>query len=466
LPSNQALSAQDSVFLELEASGVPMHIGAMLVFDGGSLRDANGACDLGTVRSVLESRLHRAEKTRWRVQKVPFSGRYVWVDDDRFRLDYHLRHIALPAPGSRAQLDAIGSDFFSRGLDLTRPLWEILVVDGLENGHLAALCKFHHAMIDGLAGVELLNLLLRVEPSRESESPSSWEARRAPGPRELAQEEAERRVGLARSAARGLLDAVRNPSASLATTREHALGIAHTLRAIASPSSRLSFNEAIGSSRSVERFRVELDEFKTIKRRFGGTINDLVLALVAGGLRRYLRAHDWDPDELQARALIPVSTRSDLDHSGLGNKIAVVVSELPVAEPDPLRRLEAVCRASDQTKSSRQALGTELVTHLAEWTAPALLTQTLLLSTRMRAANLMVTNIRGPGVPLYVLDAPLLEVYPVAELWPEQGLNVAVFSYAGFLHFGVNADPDIVEDVGDFCALMREEFAELAKLAA
>lgn len=441
-----------------------MHIGAALLFDGATLRDARGAFDFETVRSVVASRLHRAEKTRWRLMPVPLSGRHVWVDDDRFRLDYHMRHVALPAPGDRAQLDAISTDFFTRGLDLTRPLWEILVVEGLEGGRIAALCKFHHALMDGLAGVDLLNLLLGLEPSREFDPPDNWQPQPTPSSRELVAAETRRRAGLAVGATRSLFDALRNPGAAIEAARHHAQGIAHTLRAVLSPSTRLGFNERLGPSRRVERFRIELEDLKQIKKRCGGTVNELVLALVAGGLRRYLRSRDWDVDELQARAMVPVSTRSDVDQGELGNKIAVVVTDLPVSEPDPLRRVEAAQRASAKTKENRQALGTEVITRLAEWTAPALLTQTLLLSTRLRAANLMVTNIRGPNVPLYMLDAPLLEIYPVAELWPDQGLNVAVFSYAGFLHFGINADPDVVDDAGDFCASMLEELAELKKL--
>jgi WS/DGAT/MGAT family acyltransferase len=351
------------VFLELEQSGVPMHIGAALIFDGSSLRDAHGAFDVRSVRSVLASRLHLAEKTRWRVEPVPLSGRYVWVDDDCFRLDYHFRHVALPPPGARPQLDAVSTDFFTRGLDLTRPLWEILVVDGLEDGRVAALCKFHHAMMDGLAGVELLNLLLRLEPSRQSETPYLWRARRQPGLRELVEGETRRRIGLARGAAQALLGSLRNPGASLDATRSHALGIAHTVRAMASPSTRLAFNEALGPSRAVEHFRIELGDVKRVRQRFGGTINEFVLALVAGGLRRYLQAQDWDVETLQARALIPVSTRSDLERGEFGNKIAVVVAELPVAEPDPVGRLEAACRASARTKQSRQALDEAGVAH-------------------------------------------------------------------------------------------------------
>lgn len=454
------------MFLDLEQSGVPMHVGATLIFDGAPLRDAQGTFDIASLRAVLESRLHRAEKTRWRVEPVPLSGRYVWVDDDRFRLDYHFRHAVLPPPGDRARLDALSADFFTRSLDITRPLWEILVVDGLEDGRIAALCKFHHAMMDGLAGVELLNLLLQLEPSRRSEVPHLWRARRRPGLHELVAGETRRRLGLARSAARTALGALRDPGASLEATRNHVLGIAQTLHAMVSPSTRLAFNEAIGPSRSVECFRIELEQLKRVRRHFGGTINELVLSLVAGGLRRYLEAHDWDVDALQVRALIPVSTRSDLDRGELGNKVAVVATELPVAAPDPLTRLEAARRASQQTKRSRQALGTEVASHLAEWTTPALLTQALLLSMRARATNLMVTNMRGPDVPLYVLDAPLLEIYPVAELWPGQGLNVAVMSYAGFLHFGINVDPDIVEDAEEFCAAMRRELRELVRLAA
>jgi len=462
----ERLSAQDAVFLELEDSGTPMHIGAKLVFEGSSLRDETGALDIGRLRAHLLARLHRFPKTRQRVFRLPLLGRAVWVDDEHFRLERHVRHVVLlpqAGPGGLSELEA---DFFSRRLDRERPLWEILAVDGLPGDRVALLCKFHHAFADGLAGVEFMALLLAPEPSSQPGNPRRWRAGEPPGLLDLLSDEASRRIEFARSTAEAASKALRDPAGALSSARDYATGLFHTVSDIVSPSSELPINGRSGPDRTLQTFRIPLEDIRAIKQVLGGTINELVLSMVAGGLRSFLLGHGTSLDGLSVRAMMPVSTRSDLDHVTLGNKIAVVVAPLPIALQTARARHHVVRKGTIALKDSQQALGTDVVTWLAEWTVPRVMTELLQISLRMRSSNLMVTNIHGPDQILYLLNAPLLEVYPVAELWSGQGLSVAVFSYAGFLHVGVNSDPNIVPNPESFAASLRDEFQELRKLAS
>jgi diacylglycerol O-acyltransferase len=462
----ERLSAQDAVFLELEDSGTPMHIGAKLVFEGSPLRDETGALDIGRLRAHLLARLHRFPKVRKRVTRLPLLGRAVWVDDEHFRLERHVRHVTLPREADVGAQRELEAEFYSRRLDRERPLWEILAVDGLPDDRMALLCKLHHAFADGLAGVEFMALLLAPEPSDQPGTPRRWRAGEPPGLQDLLRDEASRRIEFARSTAEAASKALRNPAGTLDDARKYATGLFHTVSGIVNPSSELPINGRSGPNRALETFRIPLEEIRAIKQSLGGTINELVLSMVAGGLRGFLLGHGTSLDGLSVRAMMPVSTRSDVDRGSLGNKIAVVVAALPVALQTARARHHVVRKGTIALQDSQQALGTDVVTWLAEWTIPRVMTELLQLSLRMRSSNLMITNIHGPDETLYLLNAPLLEIYPVAELWSGQGLSVAVLSYAGFLHVGVNADPNIVSDPESFAASLRDEFQDLRKLAS
>jgi diacylglycerol O-acyltransferase len=460
------LSAQDAVFLELEDGGTPMHIGARLVFEGSPLRDETGALDMERLRAHLLARLHRLPKTRQRVVRLPVLGRAVWVDDEHFRLERHIRAVTLSQSSDGESLGELETDFFSRRLDRFRPLWEILVVDGLSGDRVALVCKLHHALADGMAGVEFLALLLSIDPTDEPGRPRRWRAREQPGLRDLLSDEAGRRSGLAQSSAEAASQAFRDPSGTLDAARDYARGLFHTVSDIVSPSSALPINGQSGPSRSLQTFRIPFEEISATRQALGGTINELVLAMVTGGLRRFLMSQGQSVDDMVVRAMMPVSTRSDVDQGTLGNKLAVVVVPLPITLQTPRARLRSVKNGTIALKESKQALGTDVMTWLAEWTLPRVMTGALQLSLRMRASNLMVTNIHGPDQTLYLLGAPLLEAFPVAEIWSEQGLSIAVMSYAGFLHVGINSDPNIVSDPESFAASLRDEFQDLRKLAS
>lgn len=460
----ERLSAQDATFLHLESAHAPMHVGAIAIFGPLSVRDPGGGIAIDAIRSLVASRLPRLPRYRMRLAHTPITGHPVWVDDPFFDLRYHIRYVCLPPGSSAAAFEDLAASFLSQKLDRARPLWEILVAEGLEGGRTGALFKAHHALIDGLSGVDMLILLLGLAPTTEVPEPPRWEPRETPGGVALLQGELRRRARMPLGALAAARAALAQPRAAFDGLRAHAVGTAQLLQLALQSSAETPLNGATGPNRRLGTFRVELSAVKRIKRNLGGTINDAVLAITGGALRRFFEMRGLAPAG-EVRALIPVSTRSDVERGTLGNKLAVLAAPLPVGEPDPRRRVDAARRAMEGLKSSKVALGNELLTMAAEWTDPRLLSQTLKLAMRLRSAHLMVTNMRGPADPLYFLDAPLLEVYPAAPLWPGQTLTVGVMSYGDWLHWGFAADADHVPDVDQFVDAVRAEVHELAKLA-
>lgn len=460
----ERLSAQDATFLHLEEANAPMHVGAIAIFGPLSVRDPGGGIAIDAIRSLVASRLPRLPRYRMRLAYTPLTGHPVWVDDPFFDLRYHIRYVCLP-PGSSAEaFEDLATSFLSQKLDRSRPLWEILVAEGLEGGRIGALFKAHHALIDGLSGVDMLILLLGLAPTTEVSEPPRWEPRELPGGRALLEGELRRRALLPLGLVATARSALAQPRAALAGLRSHAVGVGQLLRLALQSGAETPLNDATGPNRRLATFRVELTAVKRVRRALGGTINDVVLAITAGGLRRFFEMRG-QPSSGDVRALIPLSTRTDVERGTLGNKLAVLSAALPVAEPDPRRRLEATRRAMDGLKSSKVALGNDVLNRAAEWTDARLLSETLKLAMRLRSAHLMVTNIRGPADPLYFLDAPLLEVYPAAPLWPGQTLTVGVMSYGDWLHWGFAADADRVPDVDQFVDAIRAEVHELSKAA-
>ena len=311
----------------------------------------------------------------------------------------------------------------------------------------------------------MLILLLGIAPTTEVPVPPRWEPRETPAGLALLQAELRRRGLLPLGMLAAARAAIAQPRAALDGLRAHAVGTGQLLQLALQPGAETPLNGDTGPNRRLGTFRVELSAVKRIKRNLGGTINDAVLAITGGALRRFFEMRGLQPAG-DVRALIPVSTRSDVESGTLGNKLAVLAASLAIREPDPRKRLEAARRARGGLKSSEIARGNELLTMAAEWTHPRLLAQTLKIAMRLRSAHLMVTNMRGPADPLYFLDAPLLEVYPAAPLWPGQTLTVGVLSYGDWLHWGFAADADHVPDVDQFVDAVRAEVHELAKIAS
>ncbi len=462
----ERLGAQDKTFLDLERPNEPQHIAAITVFEAGRLARPDGGVDIERVRAYVASRLHRLPRYRQRLAWIPLEQHPVWVDDPHFQIEYHVRHTALPRPGDERQLKRLASRVVSQPLDRERPLWEFWVVEGLEGGkRFAIVQKVHHCMIDGISGVDLMAILLALDPDAEPEPSPPFEPRPAPGPIDLLASEVGRRVTglvgvLGRSPA-----ALREPGDLFERVREGVGAVSETLGAALRPASNTPINQRLGPHRRVDWRDLELSRVKAVKDRLGGTVNDVVLATVSGALRQFLALRGLDVDSLRIRANVPVSLRTRDERGTLGNRIALFMAELPVEEADPLARLARVRETMERLKSSRQALGAEVLAAVSEWTSATLLSLAVRGAARGRPYNLVVTNVPGPQIPLYMLGARMERCYPVVNLQPQQGLGVALFSYAGTLGLGFTADPEQVPDLYVFADAVISSFEELERLA-
>ncbi len=462
----EPLSAADNAFLELEDSGAHMHIGATSIFEASSLAREDGGLDIDRIRAYVESRLHLIPRYRQRLAYVPLGRLPVWVDDEHFNLEYHVRHTSLPRPGSMDQLKALAARVQSQRIDRLKPLWEFWVVEGLEGGRrFAVLQKVHHCMIDGISGVDLLAVLLSPMASTTFEHGPQFIPRPAPAAPALAVSEAWRSVREPLGALVSVGSRLRDPASLARDVLDGVEGIAEALTSSARPASWTPWNQPIGPHRRFEWLRLDLASIKAVKDRLGGTVNDVVLATVAGAVRRFLLQRGEDPDELRIRANVPVSVRAADERGNLGNRIALWMTDLPVDEADPVARLERVRITTHRLKESKQALGAQVLASVSDMTTWRLLATAIRLSMSSRPYNLVVTNVPGPQLELYLLDAPLREIYPMVNLLQGQGLGVALFSYAGVLHWGVLADWDLVPDLDLFVADLARSFEELRAAA-
>ncbi len=466
----ERLSFLDNTFLVMEGPTNPMHVGATLVFEAGdSLRGDNGSVNIQTVRSFVEARLQYVPRYRQRLQWIPLERHPVWVDDDHFDLAYHVRHVALPRPGSAEQMRELSGRFLSQRLDRARPMWEVLVIEGLDDGRFAIVTKVHHCMIDGIGGVDLLKVLLAPMPSSDVGVPDEYEPRPVPSSTDLLIDEAVRFLQFPPEAAK-------NARKLRDGTKEMGDLLRQRLRAMTESArsgwfvnaSETPLNRKIGPNRRIAHLTTELDRVKSIKNSLGGTVNDVVIAAVAGAVRSFLiEARDFDVAEIDFRAMVPVSIRDEAGAGDLGNQVTMWLLELPIAESDPVERYRIVGAATEHLKESDQALGAAMLTQSASFTPSTVLT----VAARVAAAtarpfNLTVTNVPGPQVPLYMLESRLERIYPMVPLWVNHGLGVALFSYDGMLNWGFAADWDSVPDLDVFVARIEAALDELFTAAS
>ncbi len=459
--SYDRLSAQDATFLDLETPNLHQHIAATVLFETGPLKTAEGGVDVERIREFVESRLHHLPRYRQRLARVPVENHPVWVDDAHFNLAYHVRHTALPQPGDDAQLKALAGRIISQQLDRERPLWEFWVIEGLEGDRFAVIQKTHHCMIDGVSGVDLMNVLMSGEPDETIVPGPFWQPRPVPEGMELLAEELGRRVGDVFEVFRSAPEALRDPTALWERFREGAEAVGETLSAGMGSASPTPINQTLGPHRRFDWSEISLERVKRVKDALGGTVNDVVLATVSGALRKFLTLRRVSPDDLLVRANVPVSVRSRDEAGTLGNRIALLMAELPVNEPEPLVRLARIRETMGKLKESRQAMGAEVLAAVSDWTSATLLSLAVRTAARGQPYNLVVTNVPGPQLPLYLLGAPMKTCYPVVNLQPKQGLGVALFSYAGDLFWGFTADLDQLPDLHTFVKNVNEAFGEL-----
>jgi WS/DGAT/MGAT family acyltransferase len=460
------LSALDASFLHLERLETPMHVGAVSIFEGAPFSDASGRFRLADARRLVGSRLHLIPRFRKRLRPVPFEqGRPIWVDDARFDIAYHVRLTALPHPGSRDQLLALTARIQAQLLDRARPLWELWFVEGLEGGNVGLIQKTHHALVDGVSGVDVATVLLDFTPEPTVLEPPRWVVEPAPSPARLLVDTLVERATEPAEIARTARHVVRSPARTAA--RMGQLGRAFATLLDQPPlAPRTSLNVRVGRTRRIEGVRVALDDVKAIRAALGGTVNDVLLAGVAGGLRRLFEARGEELSAPDLRALCPVSVRDDSERMQLGNRVSAMFVDLPVGEQDPVARLELIRGRTRHLKEREQAVGAAFLVDLTHYAAPTLMGLAARLAQRQPFFNLVITNVPGPQVPLYCMGARMLEAYPVVPLTQNLSLGIAILSYCGFLHFGLYVDADAVADVDVLAGGIEDAFAELRKIAA
>ncbi len=458
VPNPDRLTGLDASFLALENGGAHMHVGSVLVFEG----DPPAHEDL---LAMIGSRLHQVPRYRQKLAFPPLAqARPVWVDDPHFNLSYHVRHTALPAPASEEQLRNLAGRVFSQQLDRTKPLWEIWLVSRVGDDRFGLICKTHHALVDGISGVDIMTVLFDLEenpPEREPGPP--WYPRPEPSGTVLfAEAMAERAatpVDFARAAA-GLLSAPKHATESVART---VAGLASMAAgATGAPASPL--NTRIGSHRRFAWVESDLARFKAVKDALGGTVNDVVLTVVTGALRTYLQRQGREPGN-ELKAMVPVSIRGEDQRGELGNQVAAIYAPLPVGLDDPLERFRTVHEALGDLKSSAQAIGAERITQLAGFAVPTLLNQAARLQARQRLFNVVVTNVPGPQFPLYMLGRKLRAFYPMVPLVQNTALGIAIMSYDGLLFFGLLGDYDALADIDDLARDLEAAIDELSAAA-
>jgi diacylglycerol O-acyltransferase len=459
------LTALDASFLELESEGVHMHVGTVGTFEVGPLATPSGGIDFDAILASSEAALRRAPRFRQKLATTPILGHPVWVDDPNFNLVYHVRHTALPLPGDERRLKRLAGRIMSQKLDRTKPMWEIWFVEGLEGDRFAIISKVHHCLIDGISGVDLLAAFMGPsEEFRQTEEEHKWIPRPAPGPLDLLAGEVGRRLGAPARALGSLARSVRNPEENFEAAVHTATGFLEGLGKALTPASETPLNVPIGPHRRFDWTRFDLGVVREVKDKLGGTVNDVVLACVAGAVRSFLQRQDVDVDDIDFRAFLPVSTRTEDQRGKLGNRVSMLVAPLPVDEPDPRARIEKVRAETQGLKKSGQAAGTEVIEELSDWTSPSLLTAFSRLAASQRSYNLVVTNVPGPQFPVFLNGARMLESYPLVPLFDNQALGIALFSYDGALYWGFNSDWDAVPDLHEFVLAVEQEFETLRKL--
>ncbi|HEX8120212.1 MAG TPA: wax ester/triacylglycerol synthase family O-acyltransferase [Solirubrobacteraceae bacterium] len=456
------LSVLDTSFLNLESGTTHMHVGGISIFDG-------PPPDCDELFAHIESRLHLVPRYRQKLAEPGFQlGRPMWIDDPCFALDYHVRHTALPRPGGRDKLRQLAARVFSQQLDRTKPLWEMWFAEGLEEERWAIISKAHHALIDGMSGVDLLGLLFDATPEpREVDPPERpWQPRPAPGRAELV---AEAGVDAAtrplRIAARAL-GAVRSPQRTAASVAEGAKGIRDLLVGpMLSPAPNVPLNQSIGPHRRVEWTTFALDDFKAVKNALGGTVNDVVLTVVAGALREWLQSHGTRTEGLELRAMVPVSVRGEGEKNQFGNRVAAMRAPLPVYAADPVERLRLVSASMQDLKASKQAVGAETLANLQEFAPPTLLALGSRINFSTRLFNTVVTNVPGPQFPIYMLGREMTEMIPLGFLAAGHTVFFAIMSYNGKLAIGLLGDRDTMTDLDAIAAGLRTSLDELKRAA-
>jgi WS/DGAT/MGAT family acyltransferase len=463
----QRLSQLDRSFLVYEGPTAPMHVGATALFAAAPLRNDAGGVDFARIEEAVAARLHRIPRYRQRLAWTPFERHPIWVDDPDFQLRYHLRHSRLPRPGGERQLKRTAARIFSQHLDRHRPLWELWVIEGLEEDRFALVTKVHHCMIDGVSGADLLAALLSDAPLEKPEAPPAWVPEPPPDGARLARDTVVRALRTPLDLAGAAWQAARDPRTLGGHVEARLAAIGRMVTGGLGPAPPTPFNQPIGPYRRVDWLAMDLPLVRRTAKALGGTVNDLVLATVAGGVRRFLgRQRQEDVERLDFRVLAPVSTRAAAERGRLGNRVSAWIVRLPLDERDDQRCFERIRATTADLKGAHAELAAETLAQLTEWTGPLLLELgARLMNVGASPFQMVVTNVPGPRNALYLLEAPMLAVHPMLPLLGTLGAGIALFSYRDVLSWGFTADWDLVPDLHDFVGAVEASFARLCRAA-
>jgi len=436
----ERLSSLDASFLYLEKPGVHMHVAGLSVFgpraDGTTLT-------YDDVEGVVEARLRLAPRLRRKLLPVPGNlSRPVWVDDEHFDIDFHLRHASVPTPGGRFELQRAVGRVLSRPLDRTKPLWELYVFEGLAEGRTAMLLKLHHALADGIGGMMIASALFDLTPDAPVGETDAWSPEPAPASQDLIREAVE---DVVLHPVQGISHMARQPRI-LAETLAATADALRTVAGMGSPP-RGPFDGRVGPNRRFAIAERPFETFRAIKDGLGGTVNDVVLTAVAGGLHTLLHQRGESTKGRTLRAMVPVSVRSPGESGDIGNRVAPIFVDVPVGAMTARSRLRRVRAATARIKDSGMAVGADTIIGLGAFAPPALHATAARLIAQARWCNVVVSNIPAPQVPLYLAGAPLEASYPAMNLKEDCGLSIACTSAAGTMAFGLAADWDIVPDL-------------------
>jgi len=454
------LNSLDVSFLYMETPTTAMHVGGVATF-----APPETGFDYDRLVELTSQRIALVPRYRQKVKDVP--GRLVgpvWVDDQDFDVTYHVRRSALPKPGTDAQLRELVGRLMSRQLDRNRPLWEIYLVEGLEGGRVAVVTKTHHAMVDGVAAVDIGTVMLDLTPTPRELPEDEWRPAKAPGTLSLLAGSVGDLVKRPTQAVELVRASVSDAQATAERVAGLAGGLLDSVRTISRPAPTSPLNAVIGEQRRFGMAATELDDYKRVRKAHGGTVNDVVLATVAGALRTWLLTRGEAVTPTTAvRAMVPMSVRSESEHGSAGNHVSSYFVDLPVGEGNAIMRLHQVSYAMRGHKESGQSVGADALVQLSGFAPPTIhsLGARVASSFTRRLFNLVVTNVPGPQFPLYAAGARMLQMYPVVPLAKGQAVSIGLTSYDGGVYYGLNADRDAMPDIDVLAQCIEESLAEL-----
>ncbi|MBW3588666.1 MAG: wax ester/triacylglycerol synthase family O-acyltransferase [Actinobacteria bacterium] len=454
------LTHLDNVFLSIEKSHTPMHTAGVVIFEA--------SAPFEKVYETIASRLHLVPRFTQRIMTVPFGlGTPFWVQDPAFDLSFHLRHAALPKPGTDEQLCDYAARLISRPLDRTRPLWEIYVIEGLEDDRSAIVAKTHHAMVDGLSSMDLATVLFDFTPEAQPAPPGKIDTpSRLPSSAELIAEALKRQASDLTDLGTAVRAAAAAPGRILDAAGVSLGAVTSFVGSVIKPAPPSPLNVRPGLSRRFAIVRSTLQTFKDIKNVSGATVNDVVLTVCADALGKLFRSRSERTEGRSLRAMVPVSVRAEESVAAGGNEVSAVFPDLPIGTMKPLERLDLVHDQLADIKSSKEALGADVIVNLSRWAPPTLHAMAARVGAGARMMNVVISNVPGPQVPLYSCGVKMLEPYAVIPLAESQSLSIGVTSYNEGIFFGMNADRDAHPDLDQLARYIDESISELQKAAA